>query len=144
YLLNDHGHINKRNNNFNDIAEKKHRGGCGDRDYDDGHGSSNDSLLPGLHDGIALNCLAFTSRSDYTTLACLNKRFISLIYSGYLYSLPLQMGILEHWVYLVCDLRGWEAFDPKRQRWSRFPRIPCDECFHFAEKESLAVSTEIP
>ncbi|ERN15962.1 F-box/kelch-repeat protein At5g60570 [Amborella trichopoda] len=144
YLIDDHGRISKRNHNFNDIAEKKHHGGCGDRDYDDGHeSSSNDSLLPGLHDDIALNCLAFASRSDYTTLACLNKRFNSLIYSGYLYSLRRQMGILEHWVYLVCDLRGWEAFDPKRQRWMRLPRIPCDECFHYADKESLAVGTEL-
>ncbi|XP_042511510.1 F-box/kelch-repeat protein At5g60570-like [Macadamia integrifolia] len=102
-----------------------------------------DSFLPGLHDDIVLTCLAWARRSDYASLACLNRRFNSLIASGSLYGLRKQMGIAEHWVYLVCDPRGWEAFDPMRKKWMRLPKIPCDECFNHADKESLAVGSEL-
>ncbi|XP_039132460.1 F-box/kelch-repeat protein At5g60570 [Dioscorea cayenensis subsp. rotundata] len=104
---------------------------------------SEDSLLPGLHDDIALDCLAWARRSDYPSLACLSKRFNLLIGSGYLYRLRRQLGIIEHWVYLACSLMPWEAFDPNRQRWMRLPRMPCDECFSYADKESLAVGTQL-
>jgi len=105
----------------------------------------NDSLLPGLFDDVALNCLAWVSRSDYASLACINKSYNLLIRSGYLSGLRKKLGIveLEHLVYLVCDPRGWEAFDPKRNRWITLPKIPCDECFNHADKESLAVGGEL-
>ena len=105
----------------------------------------NDSLLPGLFDDVALNCLAWVNRSDYASLACINKRYNLLIRSGYLFELRKKLGIveLEHLVYLVCDPRGWEVFDPKRNRWITLPKIPCDECFNHADKESLAVGSEL-
>lgn len=102
-----------------------------------------DSLFPGLIDDVALNCLAFVCRSDYASLSCINKRFHKLIKSGYLYGLRKQLGIVEHWVYLVCDPRGWEAFDTMRNKWMTLPKIPCDECFNHADKESLAVGSEL-
>ncbi|KAG0485371.1 hypothetical protein HPP92_009450 [Vanilla planifolia] len=104
---------------------------------------TNDCLIPGLHDDIALECLTLACRSDYPSLACLNKNFHSLIGSGYLYKLRRQLGIIEHWVYLACSLMPWEAFDPTRLRWMRLPRMPCDECFSYADKESLAVGTQL-
>ncbi|KAK6936030.1 Kelch repeat type 1 [Dillenia turbinata] len=104
---------------------------------------SSDSLFPGLYDDVALDCLAWVSRSDYASLFRLNTRFNSLIKSGYLYGLRRKIGIVEHWVYMVCDPRGWEAFDPTRNKWMRLPRIPCDECFNHADKESLAVGCEL-
>lgn len=104
---------------------------------------SNDCLLPGLHDDMALDCLARTCRSDYPSLACLNKRLRFLIGSGYLYKRRRQLGIVEHWIYLACSLMPWEAFDPVRNKWMRLPRMPCDECFSYADKESLAVGTEL-
>lgn len=112
--------------------------------YDD-HSSqrSSDSLLPGLHDDVALNCLAWACFADYASLSCLNKRFNSLIKSGYLYELRRQLGIVEHWVYLVCDPRWWEAFDLMRNQWMRLPQIPCDQCFSRADKESLAVGSQL-
>lgn len=112
---------------------------------DDGHfilGSS-DSYLPGLHDDIALTCLARASKSDYASLSRLNVRFHMLIKSGYLNDLRRQLGVVEHWVYMVCDPRGWEAFDPFRKKWMRLPKIPCDDCFNCADKESLAVGSEL-
>ncbi|PON49497.1 F-box domain containing protein [Trema orientale] len=105
--------------------------------------ASDESYLPGLPDDMALQILALISRSDYPILACLNKKYKSLIEGGYLYKLRRQLGIIEHWVYLACILMPWEAFDPPRQRWRRLPRMPCDECFAYADKESLAVGTEL-
>ncbi|XP_059660585.1 F-box/kelch-repeat protein At5g60570 [Cornus florida] len=104
---------------------------------------SSDSLLPGLYDDVALVCLAWACRSDYASLSCLNLRFNSLMKTGYLYELRKQLEIVEHWVYMVCDPRGWEAFDPMRKKWMRLPKIPCDECFNHADKESLAVGSEL-
>lgn len=105
--------------------------------------ASDDSFLPGLHDDAALDILAWSSRSDYPTLSCLNRKFKSLIASGYLYKLRHQLGMVEHWVYLACILTPWEAFDPIRQRWMRLPRMQCDECFTSADKESLAVGPQL-
>ncbi|XP_009349543.2 F-box/kelch-repeat protein At5g60570-like [Pyrus x bretschneideri] len=104
---------------------------------------SSDSLVPGLVDDVALNCLAWASRWDYASLSCINTRFNKLIKSGYLYGLREQLGILEHWVYLVCDLRGWEAFDPMGNKWMTLPKMPCDECFNHADKESLAMGSQL-
>ncbi|KAL0908802.1 hypothetical protein M5K25_023311 [Dendrobium thyrsiflorum] len=104
---------------------------------------TNDCLIPGVPDDVALECLALTSRSDYSSLACLNKSFNLLIGSGYLYKLRRELGIIEHWVYLACSLMPWEAFDPIRLRWMRLPIIPCDDCFSYADKESLAVGTKL-
>ncbi|KAK2643329.1 hypothetical protein Ddye_025092 [Dipteronia dyeriana] len=107
------------------------------------NGGPSDSLLPGLIDDVALNCLALTSLSDYASLSIINKRFHKLIESGYLYGLRKQLGVVEHWVFLVCDPRGWEAFDLVRNKWITLPKIPCDECFNHADKESLAVGSEL-
>uniref|UniRef100_A0A7N0RA99 Uncharacterized protein n=1 Tax=Kalanchoe fedtschenkoi TaxID=63787 RepID=A0A7N0RA99_KALFE len=103
----------------------------------------NDSLLPGLNDDVALNCLALASRSDYNSLACLNWKFNRVIKSGTLFEMRKKMGIAEHWVYLIFDLKGWEAFDTRRKKWMKLPKMPCDECFNFADKESLAVGNEL-
>lgn len=105
--------------------------------------ASDDSFLPGLPDDMALDIFARTSRSDYPILGCLNKNFKSLIGCGYLYRLRWQLGIIEDWVYLACTLMPWEAYDPMRQRWMRLPTIPCDGCFTHADKESLAVGTQL-
>lgn len=104
---------------------------------------SSDCLIAGLHDDVVLECLALACRSDYPALSCLNKSFNLLVGSGYLYKLRRQLGIFQHWVYLSCSLMPWEAFDPTRMRWMRLPRMPCDECFSYADKESLAVGTQL-
>ncbi|KAI3705461.1 hypothetical protein L1987_75699 [Smallanthus sonchifolius] len=107
------------------------------------YGSYDYSLLPGMYDDVALICLAWVCRFDYATLPSLNMRFNSLMKNGYLYELRKQLGIVEHWVYMVSDPRGWEGFDPVSKNWMRLPKIPCDECFNYADKESLAVSREL-
>ncbi|KAK9125963.1 hypothetical protein Scep_014809 [Stephania cephalantha] len=104
---------------------------------------SSDSLFPAFHDDVALNCLVWVRLSDYVSLARVNRKFNSLIKRGDLYKLRKQMGISEHWVYVVCDPRGWEAFDPSTKKWMKLPKIPCDECFKHSDKESLAVGSEL-
>ncbi|KAF3455009.1 hypothetical protein FNV43_RR05457 [Rhamnella rubrinervis] len=104
---------------------------------------SSDSLLPGLIDDVALNCLALASRSDYASLACINTKFNKLIRSGFLYGLRKQLGNVEHWVYMVCELKEWQAFDLVSRKWMTLPRMPCDECFNHADKESLAVGSQL-
>ncbi|KAI3983574.1 hypothetical protein MKX01_000586 [Papaver californicum] len=106
-------------------------------------GDYDGSLLPGLHDDISLNCLAYVRRSDYASLVSVSKRFNSLVNTGHLYGLRKKMGIAEHWMYLVCDLKEWEAFDPTTNKWMTLPEIPCDVCFKNTDKESLAVGTEL-
>ncbi|GMJ08867.1 hypothetical protein HRI_004555900 [Hibiscus trionum] len=70
--------------------------------------ASDDSLLPDLNDDMALNVLAWSSRSDYPNLSCLNRKFRSLISSGYLYKFRSELGIREHWVYLACNMMPWK------------------------------------
>ncbi|KAI9077147.1 hypothetical protein K1719_040969 [Acacia pycnantha] len=88
---------------------------------------------------------SWVGRSDYASLSCINKSYNKLIRSGYLYGLRKQLGIeeKEHWVYLVCDPRGWEAFNTTKKKWMALPKMPCDECFNHADKESLAVDCEL-
>eukprot|EP00268_Persea_americana_P032500 TRINITY_DN3199_c0_g1_i1.p1 TRINITY_DN3199_c0_g1~~TRINITY_DN3199_c0_g1_i1.p1 ORF type:complete len:445 (+),score=78.19 TRINITY_DN3199_c0_g1_i1:513-1847(+) len=101
------------------------------------------SLIHPLGRDISINCLLCCSRSDYGALASLNRGFRDLIRSGYLYKLRRQVGISEHWVYFSCNLLEWEAFDPNHRRWMHLPRMPQNECFMCADKESLAVGTEL-
>ncbi|XP_010541336.1 PREDICTED: F-box/kelch-repeat protein At5g60570-like [Tarenaya hassleriana] len=106
---------------------------------------SSDSLLPGLIDDVALNCLAWVPRSDYPSLSCVNKKYNRLIKGEYLFGLRKQLGIVvvEHFVFMVCDPRGWLAFSLAKKKWMVLPKMPCDECFNHADKESLAVGDEL-
>ncbi|KAM1516589.1 hypothetical protein ACFXTH_015525 [Malus domestica] len=113
----------------------------------DGHqgggNSDSSSLIHQLGRDISINCLLRCSRSDYGSIASLNKNFRSLIRSGELYTLRRKVGIVEHWVYFSCSLLEWEAFDPDLRRWMHLPRMASNECFMCSDKESLAVGTEL-
>ncbi|XP_043707001.1 F-box/kelch-repeat protein At1g26930-like [Telopea speciosissima] len=108
-----------------------------------GDQSDLDSLIQPIGRDISIHCLLRCSRSDYGSLASLNRSFRSLIRSGELYKLRRKKGVIEHWVYFSCHLLEWEAFDPIRRRWMHLPRMPANECFMWADKESLAVGTEL-
>lgn len=101
------------------------------------------SLIGQLGRDISINCLLRLPRSDYGSIASLNRSFRSLIRGGELYRLRRQMGIVEHWVYFSCDLLEWEAYDPNNNRWMHLPRMTSNECFKCSDKESLAVGTEL-
>lgn len=104
---------------------------------------SSSSLINQIGRDNSINCLLHSSRSDYGSIASLNRSFRSLVRGGELYRLRRLMGIIEHWVYFSCDLFEWEAFDPIRRRWMRLPTMDCNECFMCSDKESLAVGTEL-
>ncbi|KAF8399448.1 hypothetical protein HHK36_015313 [Tetracentron sinense] len=108
-----------------------------------GDHSDLNSLIQPLGRDISINCLLRCSRSDYGSLASLNRSFHSLIQSGELYRLRRLMGVIEHWVYFSCNLLEWEAFDPICRRWMHLPRMTSNECFMCSDKESLAVGTEL-
>ncbi|WVZ24401.1 hypothetical protein V8G54_002945 [Vigna mungo] len=80
----------------------------------------------------SIACLSRCSRSDYGSLASLNKSFRNTIRSGELYRWRRLKGIVE-----------WEAYDPIRERWMHLPRMASNECFMCSDKESLAVGTEL-
>lgn len=109
-----------------------------------GGGSSDpDPLIHGIGRDNSISCLIHCSRSDYGSIAALNRSFRSLVRSGELYKLRRQNDVVEHWVYFSCHLREWEAFDPFRERWLRLPSMPSNDCFMWSDKESLAVGTEL-
>lgn len=111
---------------------------------DNGGGDSDsNSLINPIGRDISINCLVRCSRSDYGSIASLNRGFRNLIHSGELYRLRRLMGFTEHWVYFSCNVLEWEAYDPYRGRWINLPRMPPNECFMCSDKESLAVGTEL-
>ncbi|KAE8661419.1 F-box/kelch-repeat protein SKIP11 [Hibiscus syriacus] len=128
---------------FSDSHEVEH--GCGENGGE--LFSDLDSLIQPIGRDISISCLIRCSRSDYGSIASLNRSFYSLIRSlirsGEIYTLRRLNGVIEHWVYFSCQLFQWEAFDPIRHRWMHLPRMPHNECFIFSDKESLAVGTEL-
>ncbi|KAL8035590.1 hypothetical protein ABFX02_12G107100 [Erythranthe guttata] len=108
-----------------------------------GDNSDSTSLIGAIGKDNSISCLIRCSRADYGAIASLNRNFRSLVRSGALYKLRRQNGVVEHWVYFACQLLEWEAFDPARRRWMHVPRMNPNDCFIFADKESLAVGTEL-
>ncbi|KAI4328414.1 hypothetical protein L6164_020771 [Bauhinia variegata] len=108
-------------------------------------GSSSDSgsLFPRLDRQGSATFICRCSRSDYGSVASLNRSFRNIIRSGELYRWRRVNGISEHWVYFTCHLLEWEAYDPNRQRWMHLPRMASSDCFMCSDKESLAVGTEL-
>lgn len=110
---------------------------------DNGSSSDSGTLIPGMNKDDSLSCLIRCSRADYCSIASVNRSLRSLIRSGEIYRLRRLQGTLEHWVYFSCHLNEWEAFDPRSKRWMHLPSMPQNECFRYADKESLAVGTDL-
>ncbi|KAI4386369.1 hypothetical protein MLD38_004305 [Melastoma candidum] len=108
-----------------------------------GDSSNSDSLINALGRDNTINCLVRCSRSDYGSIALLNRSFRSLVNSGELYKLRRRGGIVEHWIYFSCHLLEWDAFDPYRRRWMHLPRMSSNESAIYPDRESLAVGTEL-
>ncbi|RZC79845.1 hypothetical protein C5167_042420 [Papaver somniferum] len=108
-----------------------------------GDQSDSSNLIQSLGRDMSINCLIRCSRSDYNSLALVNKGFQNLIRGGDIYKRRREGGVIEHWVYFSCHLLEWEAFDPNSRRWMHVPRMPSNDCFMCSDKESLAVGTEL-
>ncbi|CAG7868841.1 hypothetical protein BRARA_F00958 [Brassica rapa] len=106
------------------------------------HGDG-DSLINDIGRDNSISCLLRCSRSDYSSIASLNRSFRSLVKSGDIYRLRRQNMIVEHWVYFSCQLLEWVAFDPVERRWMNLPTMPSGVTFMCADKESLAVGTDL-
>ncbi|KAK2360916.1 F-box/kelch-repeat protein [Trifolium repens] len=107
------------------------------------HGDDSCLLIHQLPRDTSIHCLLRLSRSNYGSIAALNRTFRSLIKTGELYQLRREMGIVEHWVYFSCDVLKWEAFDPNHDRLMQLPEMSSNTCFMLSDKESLAVGTEL-
>ncbi|XP_047318548.1 F-box/kelch-repeat protein SKIP11-like [Impatiens glandulifera] len=110
---------------------------------DGGNDPDLDSLIDGLDRDTSISSLIRCSRSDYGSIASVNRGFRSLVRNGELYKLRRQNGVVEHWVYISCDLPAWEAFDPNRNRWMQLPAMDSNVSFLYTDKESLCVGTEL-
>ncbi|XP_016903429.2 F-box/kelch-repeat protein SKIP11 [Cucumis melo] len=110
---------------------------------DSGDSSDSGSLISSIGRDNSINCLIRCSRSDYGSIASLNRSFRKLIRNGELYKLRRLNGVIEHWVYFSCHLLEWEAFDPIQRRWMHLPRMDSNECFMCSDKESLGVGTDL-
>ncbi|KAH7834203.1 hypothetical protein Vadar_013731 [Vaccinium darrowii] len=104
--------------------------------------SNSSSLIPQIGHDLSINCLARCSRSDYGSIASVNRSFRSLIRSGELYWLRRQMGIVEHCVYFSCNPCQWLCFDPVGIQWMHLPRLTLN-CFTLSDIDLLAVGTEL-
>ena len=100
-------------------------------------------IISGIGRSLFIKCLLQLSRSDYGSVACVNRDFSSLVRNGEIYRLRRNNGIGEYWLYFSCNPLQWDAYDPHRGRWIQVPKIPRDECFMCSDKESLAVGTEL-
>ncbi|CAN8266706.1 unnamed protein product [Cochlearia groenlandica] len=109
----------------------------------DGDSSDSHSLINEIGGDNSVSCLIRCSRSDYGSIASLNRNFRSLVKSGDIYRLRRQNGFVEHWVYFSCQLFEWVAFDPVGRRWMQLPTMPSSVTFMCADKESLAVGTDL-
>uniref|UniRef100_A0A803L943 Uncharacterized protein n=1 Tax=Chenopodium quinoa TaxID=63459 RepID=A0A803L943_CHEQI len=105
--------------------------------------SDTSSLIHQIGRDNSVDSIARCSRSDYGSIALVNRSFRSLIEGKELYKLRQKMGIEEHWIYFSCSLLEWEVFDPIRLRWKHLPIMPSNDCFMHSDKESLAVGTEL-
>uniref|UniRef100_A0A1J3D4W3 F-box/kelch-repeat protein SKIP11 n=1 Tax=Noccaea caerulescens TaxID=107243 RepID=A0A1J3D4W3_NOCCA len=104
----------------------------------------NDSLINEIGRDNSISCLIRCSRSDYGSIASLNRSFRSLVRSGDVYRLRRQNRIVEHWVYFSCQPLEWVAFNPVERRWMNLPTMPPSGfTFMSADKESLAVGTDL-
>ncbi|KAH7835061.1 hypothetical protein Vadar_022495 [Vaccinium darrowii] len=104
--------------------------------------SNSSSLIPQISLDLSIYCLLRCARSDYRSIASVNRSFRSLIRTGELYRARRQKGIVEHWVYFSFNPSGWMCFDPVGIRWMHVPRLPGGEfCANF--NGALAVGTEL-
>ncbi|CAN7091721.1 unnamed protein product [Brassica rapa subsp. narinosa] len=114
-----------------------------DSNNNGGDSSDSHSLFNEIGRDSSIDCLLRCSRSDYGSIASLNRNFRSLVKSGDIYKLRKQNGFVEHWVYFSCQLLEWVAFDPVERKWMQLPTMPSSVTFMCADKESLAVGTDL-
>ncbi|KAM0011990.1 putative kelch-type beta propeller [Helianthus debilis subsp. tardiflorus] len=101
------------------------------------------SLIHVIGRDLTMKSLMSLPRYNYAHIVSLNRSFREVIRSGELYRLRSIHQVIEHWVYFSCDPLKWEAFDPVNEKWMNLPMMDTDLGFQFADKESMAVGTDL-
>ncbi|KAL0695348.1 hypothetical protein Bca4012_062528 [Brassica carinata] len=144
FLNSDETDLHNRKKKIHKLTEFLNLDGGDDECSASNNNSDSDSLIPGMNRDDSISCLLRCSRADYCSIASVSRSLRDLVRTGEIYRLRrLQGTTLEHWVYFSCHLNEWEAFDPRSKRWMRLPSMPQNECFRYADKESLAVGTDL-
>lgn len=113
---------------------------------DDGDGSSS-SLLSGLPEELAMECLARVS--SLGSLRGVSKSWQKLVYSTYFQQLRVQYGRTElSWVYtLVQSTRDgsfkWQAYDPFSSQWHDLPPVPHVMDFQLSNPGCIGLSYSV-
>ncbi|CAM6125481.1 unnamed protein product [Calypogeia fissa] len=88
------------------------------------------SLLPGLPNDIALQCLARVPRRCHPRLAMVCKRWKEMLLSREYYFLRKEMSLTEGWIYSLIrdssEILHWFVMDPMERKWRELPKMPGD------------------
>ncbi|XP_068664499.1 F-box/kelch-repeat protein At3g27150 [Aristolochia californica] len=102
------------------------------------------SYIPSLNDELALLILARVPRSEYAKLSAVNKRYLDLLRSQYLYEIRREIGIGEPLVFMLADGEPiWRALDPRQGSCRQLPVLPSDPCFMSGDKESFCAGADL-
>ncbi|XP_024380511.1 F-box/kelch-repeat protein SKIP4 isoform X1 [Physcomitrium patens] len=88
------------------------------------------SLIPGLPNDLALQCLARVPRRHHLSLRCVCKEWRNMIASEYYYSLRKRLKLTEGWIYAFSrdyfECLHWHVLDPVTRLWKELPSMPGD------------------
>ncbi|BBN09537.1 hypothetical protein MPTK1_4g20550 [Marchantia polymorpha subsp. ruderalis] len=84
------------------------------------------SLLEGLPDSVALQCLARVPLHYHPTLQAVSRSWRLAVHSSELFRTRKLAGIGEEWLYVSAyDPDGlWQAYDPLSDSWTTLPLLP--------------------
>lgn len=91
---------------------------------------TDEPILPGLPDDIALMCLARVPRLHFPALAGVSRGWKKLLQSKLFYQTRNEAGTLEEHIYVFMESLtdpydfGWQVFSPSQSRWGRLPPMP--------------------
>ncbi|XP_031407314.1 F-box/kelch-repeat protein At3g27150 isoform X2 [Punica granatum] len=101
-------------------------------------------LTPPLSHEIEVSILARVPRSEYWRISTVNKRFLSLLRSGEIYSLRRDIGVREPSVFVLASGESsWWAFDRRFRSCHKLPILPSDWSFVLGDKETLSAGTHL-
>ncbi|EFJ31407.1 hypothetical protein SELMODRAFT_87207, partial [Selaginella moellendorffii] len=93
------------------------------------YSSNPDTLIPGLRDSLALQCLARVPRAYYPALRRVSRMWQGTLLGRQLFKLRKDLGLQEPWIYVpfssssTCS--SWlEAYDPVENVWHDIGTIP--------------------
>eukprot|EP00249_Psilotum_nudum_P014284 c24750_g1_i1 orf=688-1737(-) len=91
--------------------------------------SMHPSLLPGLPDDLALQCLLRVSRRSHSSLRSVCRGWRDLLSSSAFFRARLKQNLAQEWLYILLRTSQgqykWFAFDEESQLWSPLPQLPC-------------------